>query len=229
MEDAHRQQLQDAIKDPRHPYSYDNFLATIDAIVHHWEPNTEYEPGWTPLQWANDLKSKFTREVWEHQDLRLYTQQNIIVFLQNPSLVPNIYSKDFPVPHQFALLCGLISGDSASNTAHQHDPRFAPQDRRLPQTSGFAQHHRLRSESAFDSARALEYLDSRIIMLLARYSEKYARDQGNYSRAQQRLEQLRNKATHVRAQEAVHLVGEYMAAVYRRGWEYLPEANMIVR
>jgi len=104
MEDAHRQQLQDAIKDPRHPYSYANFVRIIDVIVHRWGPSTQYEPGWTPLQWANDLESKFTREVWEHQEVEYSIQQKLIEFLKKGTLEPNIYSKDFVSSTKLPLL-----------------------------------------------------------------------------------------------------------------------------
>jgi len=66
-------------------------------------------------------------------------------------------------------------------------------------------------------------------MIRVPYSEKYARDDENYEVAVQRLQQISAKAIYVGAQEAVHLVGGYMEDVTRRGWQFLPEANMIVR
>jgi len=89
------QERQFPIDDERNPYYYQHFIDAIEAIVERWGENTEYEPGWTPLEWANDLRLNITCEVWNNQEPHLNIQKNIVKLLRDPNLVPNIYFKNF--------------------------------------------------------------------------------------------------------------------------------------
>jgi len=62
-----------------------------------------YAPGWTPLEWAIDLKQNITLEVWNDQEIAYHIQKKILRFLndfrenllKNPQVAPDIYMKDF--------------------------------------------------------------------------------------------------------------------------------------
>lgn len=62
-----------------------------------------YAPGWTPLEWAIDLKQNITLEVWNDQEIAYHIQKKILRFLndfrenllKNPQVAPDIYMRDF--------------------------------------------------------------------------------------------------------------------------------------
>lgn len=74
--------------------NYDRFTEAVDAVVARWETSTACSPAWTPLEWANNLKSIITRKIWDHQDSDAI-REKIILFLKKPGVQANLYDNDF--------------------------------------------------------------------------------------------------------------------------------------